>query len=94
MLTHSHKSRRLQLTSKILRTIIVASILLATPAFAAEQPKTPTVAELQQQIETLQILVQTVQDQRNSVLDQLALAQTVIRQEQNAKAQAAQVPKK
>lgn len=84
--------------TKLLGITILALALLSTQASAAETPKaptavvsapavtaTPSVAELQQEVETLKIYVQTVQDQRNSILDQLTAAQVAIRQLQPKK---------
>lgn len=81
--------------SKLLGTTILALALLSTQASAAETPKVPVaqvtqtadpkIVELQQEAETLKIYIETVKDQRNSILDQLTAAQVLIRQLQTKK---------
>lgn len=65
-------------------TTAIVFALLTTSAYATEQPKTDTVTntELQKEVDTLRIWVQTLQDQRNAILDQLAAAQVQLRQVQ------------
>lgn len=81
--TLTHKIGETNLITKLLGTTLVTFALLVT-SVSAEPVKQPTTVELQQEVTTLQVLVQTIQDQRNSILDQLAEAQVVIRQVQAA----------
>lgn len=90
-LTVTHKGE-LILTTRLLPLISIVLVLSASSTFAAENdstikaiPVTTTtkspVVDYQQDINTLQILVQTVQEQRNAILDQLTLAQVALKQQ-------------